>query len=363
MTWIIFFKHKITHSFSLLLWLLSKGGIMSDIRIVPFASEDDEAALELEKLCVQGKSLSLRFHRSSFQIRSQLYDHSRIYCAKKGNKLVGIIAGALKSVNLHTQTIRSLYVYDLRVHPDHRKQGIGRKLSTILAKDLGKEADCLYTLIHGQNDRIFSLAKRYFTPSMAIPLTYVVIPVYKRFHANNYKYLYTASNIYKQYLQYNTNMEFLPEFKSNKMKGYMKSILLENVRAGCSIWTIEDILAEQVVRIPFLLKALKALSIPLRPFLRLPSIPKKNEILQSWFLFDLYAENDLGLRNLLRAAINSAYDKEKDYLYILLQNSDLLLTRIKQSGFKLFTFPYYFLAKGKVFPFLNDNIYIDIRDL
>jgi predicted N-acetyltransferase YhbS len=336
---------------------------MSKVHFLPFTLDDDRAALALEELCIQGKSLSLRFQRPSFRIRSQLYECSKIFCAKHGKNLIGIIAGALKPVKLRGQNIEVLYVYDLRVHPDFRRQGVGKKLCDVLIKELGKNASCLYTLIHGQNNRTYSLAYRYFEPDVAVPMTYAVLPVYKKFRVEDYSCSTSSLQVHEQYLRSNPDKEFLPGFNPEKLTGYVGSFIQKKRNAGCSIWTNENILAEQVMRIPTYMEILRILSGPLRFFWKLPSIPKSGQILRSWFLFDLFAENPQSLRALLHAAANSALDQEKNFLYLLLQNSDPLLKWIRQSKLKNFTFPYLLLARGSICPSPEENIYIDIRDL
>lgn len=336
---------------------------MNEIRVFPFTAKEDEAALGLEDLCIQGRSLQLKYRRPSFNARSELYDYYKIYCAKAGERFIGIIAGAVKSVRYHDRTVLAMYVYDLRVHPDYRRQGIGKKLSATLVEDLGSKVDCIYTLIHGQNNRAFALACSYFAPKVVIPLTYVVMPVYRRHKTKGIGRLAPASQVHELYLRLNANEQFTPKFDLEKMKGHVESLILEKRIAGGSIWSSENILAEQVVRIPHSLNALRVLSRPLQPFLPLPRIPKQNEILRSWFLYDLFAANRQNLRNLLQEVNNMALSRERDFVYVLLQNSDPLLSWIKHARFKVFTLPYFFLAKGRVCPSLTDDIYIDVRDL
>ena len=336
---------------------------MREISIVPFTAADDEAALNLEELCTQGGSLSLRYRRSSFKTRSSLYANSRIYCAKHGGKLVGIAAGALKPVKLHGHSVNALYGYDLRVHPDYRRRGIGRKLGEAQIEDLGNNADCIYTLVHGQNNRAFSLVTQYFSPDVVIPLKYVVLPVYKKFRVEKRCHFSTAPQIHQQLISNDGKREFLPEFSPEKLLGHVDSFYFQGKSEGCSIWTNENILAEQIMRIPRLFNMLRLICGPLRMFCDLPSIPKPGEILQSWFLYDLHAKDQSSLQKLLQAASNLALDSHKDFLYILLQETDPLLNWIRQSKLRVFTFPYFFLAKGNICPLPQDRIYIDIRDL
>ena len=336
---------------------------MTELRITPYAPEDDGDALLLEDQCFQGSSIQLKFRRPSFHARSESYDRSKIYCAKIGERLIGIIAGAKKNVRLHGENIRALYVYDLRVHPEFRKRGIGKKLSWALVDDLGKDADCLYTLINGENEKALGLVGDYFEPKLVLPLTYVIFPVYKRLKGAGPGLPRSALEIHESYLRHNPGVEFLPSFEEKKLKGYIASGSSEESDSGCSIWTNENILAEQVVRIAFSFRLMRGLSAILRPFLKMPSIPRKNEIIRSWFVFDLYARDKQSLRSLMASVNNFALDQGRTYLYLLLGTNDPLLNLAKEMGYRFFTFPYCFLAKGRVFPKDKDKIYIDIRDL
>ncbi len=337
---------------------------MSDITISPYSREDDPAALWLEEKCVQGTSLQLRFRRPNFRVRSELYENYSIYCAHWGEDIIGTIAGSLKELKLHGENIRALYVYDLRVHPEHRKMGIGKNLAYHLIDKKSRNADCIYTLINGENKKALSLACQKFDPKVIIPLTYALIPVYKVRRDEKPCEVSDPDEIHGAYLEQNPGIEFLPAFNRNKLSGYVTSLRLRNpVRAGCSVWTNENILAEQVTRIPSSLKILGAVSRLLKRWIKLPHIPVPNEIVRSWFLFDLYAEDLQSFLGLLAGLNNLALANGRTYLYLLLQNSDPLFKMLRASGFKHFSFPYLFLAKGKAFPHETDSIYIDIRDL
>jgi len=337
---------------------------MSDFEISSYSPQDDADALALEAQCVQGTSLRLKFRRPNFGARSELYENHRIYCARRGAELIGIIAGALKDVKLHGTTVRALYIYDLRVHPAHRRMGVGKRLTDVLIKDLGRDADCLYTLINGENNKALALACRNFAPQAVIPLTYCLIPVYKkRKEQANWK-SETAKNVHDAFLKRKKSLEFLSVFNEVKLAGHVMSLELKGqARAGCSIWTNEELLAEQVTRIPFRLKVVRVLSRLLKPVIKFPHIPAKDEIMPSWFLFDLHAEDVRSLRSLLAAVNNQALARGRTYLYILFQDTDPLLQQMRDAGLRHFTFPYRFLARGRAFPRKSDCIYIDIRDL
>jgi ribosomal protein S18 acetylase RimI-like enzyme len=334
------------------------------MKITPYTIKDNEAALDIEEQCVQGESIVLKYRRPTFHARSQVYDKYRILCVKIENKLVGITAWAEKLVRLHGELIRAAYTYDLRVHPDYREKGVAIHLSREMFNDIGQDVDCIYTLIAGENKRALGLAQKIFGMKLNIPFTYAIIPIYKKFKQTENYFLTNIEDVHKQYLQTNNQTEFIPMFKRKNMVGHVSGIILTEENAGgCSLWTNENLLAEQVVSIPRSYQIQRFLSKLLHWFIKLPYIPGPADIIPSWFLYDMYAGSEKDFRILLVAVNNFAYEKERKYLYALLQNNDRLLTFIKRTGYKVFTFPYYFLGKGRITPLQTDKIYIDIRDL
>ncbi len=337
---------------------------MADIRIVPYTEEDNEAALGLEELCVQGESVALRYVRPSFHARSEVYHKYRILCAKVGEKLVGIGAWSEKQVRLHGQVIKAVYFYDLRVHPAYRKQGVSVLLIQAAYDEIGDSAECAYTLIAGENERSLDIIRRIHGFYSEIPLTYACIPVYRKLNVEEDFRETTASDVHRLYLRLNPDVQFVPEFAEERLLGHVRSLSLRRGGGGgVSIWTNENLLAEQIVDIPGKYRVMGALGRALGPVIKLPAFPRRGEIVKSWFLFDLSAKDAADLRNILRAANNLAYEEEKKFIYVLLQTGENTLRSIRSSGLRVYTIPYYFLAKGRVVPAEGERIYIDIRDL
>lgn len=337
---------------------------MASIRIVPYCVSDNNAALSLERECPQGKSLILNFRRPTFHARSEVYENYRILCAKVENELVGIAAWAKKCVTFHGEKIRAAYVYDVRVHPSHRKYGTAKKLSNAIREDIGQNVDCIYTLIAGENERALGLARRCFGAQTVLPLTYAVIPVCKTYRLEKNPQLRDASDIHRMYLKHYREIEFLPAFEESRLLGYVSSISCgSGWEAGSSIWTNENLLAEQIVRIPLYYSIVNFLTAPLRLFVTLPRLPKVMETIHSWFLFDFYAKDKQNLRTILKAINNFAFTNGRKFLYILFQYHDPVLELLKDAGSNCLTVPYYFLANGRAIPTDGDRIYIDVKDL
>lgn len=335
---------------------------MINFEISPYRLEDNAEALELERLCPQGKDLILRFVRPSFQARSGVYDNYKIFTAKLDGKLIGIAAGARKNIILKDNVIPVIYGYDLRVHPDFRKYGTAKILTDAVIKGFGEGINCAYTLVAGENDRAINFFKRGFGANVVIPLVYLFLPIYKKVKEKIEFQITDEEKVHNNFMKHNKDIDFISVFDRQRLFGHVKSISLGE-KAGGSIWTNENIFSEQVVSLPFNYNVLRIFSDSIRPLIKLPVIPQKEEIIKSWFLYDLYAKDYDSLSHLLNSVNNLAYEEGKKFIYILLRKNDnyvRLITRTKKYAFK---HPYYFIAKGSIYPDTNSKIYIDIRDL
>lgn len=337
---------------------------MVDLRIESYTAADNEAALRLEQQCSQGTSVAVRFRRPTFDARSRVYRKYRILCAKVDGELVGIVAWAEKWVRLRGDSVRAAYLYDLRVHPAYRRQNVARRIVAAMLEDIGEGVDCTYALVAGENEGARALCQRHLGMDFAIPLTYAVLPAYrKQVGAEGYR-LAGASEVHRTYLELNGNVDFVPELEEESLLGYVTSVAVgETAGGGCSIWTNEDLLAEEIVAIPRAYSILRVLAAPLRLFWTLPHIPKPPETVRSWFLFDLFARDEQSLRSLLATVNNLALTHHRQFLYIVLPNVDPLLTWIRRARPSTFLLPYLFLARGRVLPAPQDRIYIDVRDV
>ena len=337
---------------------------MTNIEFVPYKAADNDAAVLLESQCIQGKSIALRFQRSTFHNRSEVYQDYKILCAKMDGILVGICACAVKPIRYRNEMILAAYAYDLRVHPAYRGQGVAKGLARRAVENIDKKVDSMYTLISGENSRALGLTQYLYGTTLAMPFTYIIIPVYKELKEKERFRFTTATEIHDSYLKVNQGMEFVPEFDERRLLGHVASITIgKDISAGCSIWTNENLLAEQVVRLAWSYQIQRVVLEALGLFLNVPRIPKPTDTIRSWFLFDLFARDEEALRCLLRIVNNLSLGHDREFIYLLIQNGDPTLAAIRHSGIRMYQLPYFFLAKGRACPEQTDKVYIDIRDL
>lgn len=336
---------------------------MGNFRIDRYTVLDNKDALALEEQCSQGTSFVIKFRRRTFHTRSEVYDNYRILCARSDSKLIGMVAGTRKSVRLHDQTIQAAYVYDLRVHPDYRNQGVGKRLASSLLSEIEPGTHCAYIFVSGENRIALKMAQERFGAQVVVPLTYAILPVYKSFEEIVSFRDAGVLEVNEAFLRLNRGIEFVSPLDESRLLGYVKSVILDSGMAGCSIWSNENLLAEEVVKLPAYFRLMKIAGSLFGPFLKVPSIPGPSESIPSWHLFDVFARDADHLHRLCKAVVNYALSQDRTVLYLLRQRNDPLFTWLKHSGLKMFTFPYFFLARGDMMPRGTDRIYIDVRDL
>jgi GNAT superfamily N-acetyltransferase len=336
---------------------------MRGLQIDGYTSEDNLDALALEAQCAQGRTLVIRFRRPTFHARSEVYDTYRILCARVDGVLAGTAAWAEKSVILHGERIKAAYCYDLRVLPSHRSKGVAMHLTRALFDDIGDDMDCIYTLVAAENDRCVKPAQHLFGMKLAVPCTDCVIPVYRLRRGAGQCQSARFAEVHDAYLR-NRPREFVTSLPGEKLLGLAGSVVrTDGMDAGCSLWTNENLLAEEVLRVPRTFRALRPVVTCLRPFVNLPRVPRSGEVFRSWFIFDMFAESDRAALGLLAAVNNRALAEHRRFLYMFLQNNDPMLNLVCRKGHCIHRIPYLLLAKGRVLPRDTDHIYIDVRDL
>lgn len=93
-----------------------------------YRPDDESALLELESHCTLGTRLSIRIIRPLFSLRSTLFPESQIFVSTQNGTIVGTTSVALKDVRVGSRHVRIGYLFDARVHPDHRRSHVASEL-------------------------------------------------------------------------------------------------------------------------------------------------------------------------------------------------------------------------------------------
>lgn len=333
------------------------------VTIQPYRETDSAEAVALENLCPQGGALSLRFRRHTFHARASMYERRVILCARNGDRIVGVAAGASKDVAIHGHTVRATYGFDLRVHPDFRRYGTARRLAEAVIEAL-EPASCVYALVAGMNERAFRFTRQSFGARTIIPLTYMVIPVFPRPDAAA-RCCESAvpREVRLQHLAWSGITEFVPFADPSMLPAHVGSFMTDGGHAGASVWCNDALLQEEVVSLPRGMRALHLASRVLAPLRLMPVIPGPGEIIRSWFLHDVFAHTPVALRTLLGGIMRRAHAAGRQFLYILVRSDDPLIRLAREARVRFLEVPYALLAKGDIVPDPRDRVYIDVRDL
>ncbi|NIO49339.1 MAG: hypothetical protein GTN73_07900 [Candidatus Aminicenantes bacterium] len=333
-----------------------------------YLPSDNQAALQLEERCPQGEELKIGFHRKSFHRRSEMYKDYLILAGFYDKKLVSLVAGAVKEILINRKKIKAGYFYDLRVDPDYRrlKLRIAQRMCNLIVSKISSKADLIYCMIAGRNLRALHLVKRYYNAQVIIPFKYIINPAYKKRRVKGALEEAKFEEIHKNFIKYNSYLDFYCSPDLERIYGYVKSYRLESSsgEAGCSIWSSKEILGERIESIPKKYRTLHFLFKVFSPFIKTPYVPRKGEALDSWYLFDFYASNEESAKELFLHINNIALQEGKNYTYLPLKETDDFYPILMKCRWKFSpVIDYFILASGNILPQTNSNIYIDIRDL
>lgn len=114
--------------------------------------DDDPALMQLERLSPRGLPEPFVHFRRRFIDRAALFADHQMLVAEHECRIVGCVAIAVKRTHIGGRPVSLGYVFDLRAHPQVRRQGIGSAL--VVAVDdylIEREIDGVYALIVASN--------------------------------------------------------------------------------------------------------------------------------------------------------------------------------------------------------------------
>jgi GNAT superfamily N-acetyltransferase len=288
----------------------------------------------LDRTAVQGDAFRLSFHRSTFHRRAENFTDHVLYTGWMDGRLVALLAVGYKDVVLQGSPMRAGFAFDLRVHPDFRRRGIGRRIVHD-AIDHGRSiADFGYLWLIDDNRAAQALAGL-FDAEVEGPF-----------------------DLYSD-----------PRRRGN-LEPHVSSWIVRDGRdvAGCSVWDNRDILGEVVEALPLRLRMARALfESPLLRGSELPHIPQTGEQVRSWYLFDAFATRpDLAV-DLIRHLAHLAREQDIDFCHLPHIESQTWVSAVRAEVPRMFApvLRYRMLAswdRREPFPRL-ERIYVDIRDL
>lgn len=332
---------------------------------------DSPEALALERECAQGRGLRLSFRRETFHRRAEGFAVHRLFTARAGGRLVGVVAVAVKPALLRGRATHAAFGFDLRVHPEWRGRGLGRRLFE-RAFGWGMErAEIAYTYAVSGNQAAMALASSLGTE--AAGYSYLVYPAHRRLAVQRPLVPATLAEVHAETLRLERTFDlYFDPLAESRMGGHVASWRCGSgpSRAGCSAWSNQGILGEVVEALPLpialLGKALRAVGAQGPGHLPLPRIPRTGEELRSWYLFDLHSTDTEAARDLLRGVAAEAIDRGIEWLHVPLASGDERLRALRADVPRPFSpvVPYRMIvhAPGAAGPPIR-RPYLDVRDL
>jgi GNAT superfamily N-acetyltransferase len=331
---------------------------------------DNQEALALERICLQGRAFRLSFRRSHFHRRAENFADHRIITARLGGRLVGIAAMAFKDVILGGRSLRAVFLFDLRVHPSYRNRGIARRLGREIELYSSPRSDLGYAYTVADNRAARGMCALFGAQDVG-GYAYLVYPAFRALPAASRAGAATLEEVHREMLRVAGPFDFyadpLPE---GRMQGHVASWLVRRRGqiAGCSAWNNREILSEVVERLPLRLRAASGLldrwpfALPARP-----RLPRPGEELRSWYLFDMFASDPLLARDLMRQVSAAARERGIDYCYLPHLPGDGWVRAVRADIPRFFasTVPYRLQAfdwPRNPVPRV-ERIYLDVRDL
>lgn len=348
---------------------LASGTRPLDVHLAEYSAADNDEAMALDRLCAQGGAYRLSFRRATFHRRAENFPEWRIRTARLGDTLVGTLGVAIKDAVLRGKETRAAFLFDLRVHPAHRRRGIARRLGEDAVRWAFERAPFAYIYVVADN-RVTQHLAGILGGTPAGGYRYLVYPTYRSGRSAGGVDAVDHATARDALLRHAPPFDFsCPASFRPGEGGYRGSWLVHWGRhaAGCSAWSNRGILGEVVERLPAGLRLARRV-LGSRPFTSRPwpHIPDPGEELRSWYLFDFFATDGEVARGLLRGVEEEARRHDVDYCYVIHQAGEPWVPALRSDLPRLFapTIPYRLLARaadGEV-PRL-ERIHVDIRDL
>jgi len=337
--------------------------------LAPYRLSDDPEALALERACAQGSRYRMSFRRPTFRRRAENFADHRLVTARIEGKLVGIGAVAFKDVVVAGEPLRAGFGFDARVHPEHRRCGIGHAIGEALEAYGGDRLDLVYAWCIDDNRAMRALAKTLGVRDVG-GYAYLVYPTYRDLVPARSPREATLDEVHRMACEVGGPFDFYTDPRAGgRLDGHTGSWLLSDGRhrAGCSAWDNAQILSEVIESLPLPLRLARTLTTaPGLSRLRWPHIPQPGEALKSWYLFDAFATDPGSARDLIRHVAAEARSRGIDYCYVVHGATDEWVSAVRADLPRPFAprVPYRLLIRrnrGTVAPL--ERIYVDVRDL
>lgn len=344
-------------------------------RIREATQDDNDALLHLEGQSPQGTGISIIIDRDDYFYRSRLHGNSKVLVAEERDKLVGIMAYAIKDIFIDGEAARAAYFYDLRGEATYRrsmKRGLFRLWRTALEGMEDAGAAFVYGHVKADNYDSMNVSTKVGAQPISNFNILSLPSLQGRAPALDPHLDSLADEVEKlSDLVGSRNLkpcDFSSPYILGAEFGYLRGIFrIErgDSMAQVSAWDLSDIYKGRVLRMPLSLRTLASVFNPLSAFSPVPRIPRVGEQMTYLQLFDPICRGRQGvplLKELIQQVRRMAYADGITILTLFMYADDPLA---KLPRF----FPQTILHYNTMMMPLRGNelpekpFYLDIRDI
>lgn len=345
----------------------------------PFAEEDNNSLLEIEKLCPQGNDKIAESADKSPDViaRYRLYDNWKVFVAEEGSRVVGWIGWTLKK---DQDGEKYGYLVEVIIHPQFRKRGIATELTKKAEMDLKENgASHAYGYVFLHNDASnATFAKNGYSKVGEIKLQ--AIPIYKKAKVSQEFSIRHANkgdipgivNLINEF--YASNSYFVP-YTAESFETYIKNIPgygMDNfwivssgdkILACAGLWDVSLFEKFYYAKEPTSMKIIGTLLSFLDRFTRMPKIPAENEPFTFHYItcYAFLPGSFDAMSNLIKHLNNIVLKTPSYSIVALLTPDDPLVQVVKKS--RPFVETWNVIARSFDGGSTNfDKLYLDIRD-
>jgi ribosomal protein S18 acetylase RimI-like enzyme len=107
-----------------------------------YTEDDDPALMHLERQCPRGEPSPFVHYRRRFVDRAAIFKEYCLLLVEEDSEIIACAAAAIKDTHIKRQPVRLAYIFDVRVAPKMRRQGLAFTLLTHLEQELLTTFQC-----------------------------------------------------------------------------------------------------------------------------------------------------------------------------------------------------------------------------
>jgi hypothetical protein len=344
-------------------------------RIREATPDDNDALLRLEAESPQGTGISILIDRDDYFYRSRLHERSKILIAEEKDKLVGVMAFAIKEIRLGGELEKAAYFYDLRGEASYRrsmKRGLFRLWRTVLDEIEEAGAEFIYGHVKADNFDSLSVSTKIGAQVVA-SFDILSLPSLRGPRVELDPHLDHLEEEVAQIEDCVGDRDVRPQsilapYERGAQLGYLKGIYRlqqEGSFAQVSAWDLTKIYKGRVLHMPLGLKALGKVLNPLSHVIPVPRVPRVGERISYLQLFDPICQGPGGkdlLKRLIQMIRRLAYHEGIDIVTLFAYVDDPLAARPR--FFPEEVLHYHTMVRPITVDRLpTPPLYLDIRDI